>query len=82
MNNFILPILLFLSGCASKNNQNKKPTESFDKLDQNRDEIITIDEYSRAIIDNYDYTGPLFWLGVILGVVFFINLVVSYISRK
>lgn len=82
MNSFILPVLFFLSGCTTRNNQNKKATESFDKLDRNKDEIITIDEYSSIVIDNYDYAGPLFWLGVILGVVFFINLVVSYISKK
>ena len=75
-------LTLLCAGCALKQNGNPAPAENFKNLDKNSDSVISLQEYNDVAIQNYDYLGPAIWISVLIGAVFLIVAIVSFLSKK
>ena len=82
MNKLLSLLTLLCTGCALKKNGNPAPAEDFKNLDKNSDSLISLKEYSDAVIQNYDYLGPAIWISVLIGAVFLVIAIVSFVSKK
>jgi len=70
------------TGCALKQNGNPPPVKEFKNLDKNKDSVISLQEYNDVAVQSYDYLGPAIWIAVLLGAVFLIVAIVSFVSKK
>lgn len=82
MNKLFALLTLLCTGCALKQNGNPAPAENFKNLDKNSDSVISLQEYNDVAIQNYDYLGPAIWISVLIGAVFLIVAIVSFLSKK
>ena len=82
MNKLFTLLTLLCTGCALKQNGNPPPAKEFKNLDKNKDSVISLQEYNDVAVQSYDYLGPAIWIAVLLGAVFLIVAIVSFVSKK